>query len=59
MAADITEEDDWVAEPKWLLPALLAVLVFVVENMVAAWAVPNDKKMEITEIMGFVFGMEI
>jgi len=37
----------------------LAVLVFVVENMVAAWAVPNDKKMEITEIMGFIFGMEI
>ena len=59
MAADITEEDDWVAEPKWLLPALLAVLVFVVENMVAAWAVPNVKKMEITEIMGFIFGMEI
>ena len=56
MAADITEEDDWGAEPKWLLPA---VLVFVVENMVAAWAVPNDKKMEITEIMGFIFGMEI
>ena len=59
MAADITEEDDWGAEPKWLLPALLAVLVFVVENMVAAWAVPNDKKMEIKEIMGFIFGMEI